>query len=452
MRRAAVLPILTGLILASCVAPTLYHDRAELCSGDPQTECARAYVEDHPEYLLGFAEFDDLGWGWERAQGRVLLRAILAEERDLLMVVFAHGWKHNASTCDTNVTCFRETLRRLHDTESKLAAAAGRAERRIVGIYVGWRGLSSRGKLLTQTTFYGRKGTAHQVGSGAVTELLVRLAEVRAKRHREAEEQGKVSSTRLVTVGHSFGGALIYSATSQLMMERLVVADERGGTVRGLGDLVVLVNPAFEAARYQPLHATVNEESTEEFGSDQSPVFSIFTSTGDSATGRLFPLGRFFSAKLDDYRTDGLRGLQKKANRAAVGHFAPFRTHFLETNDGTPVAEQVADSRTAACGCPFLSAAGSRAIAGRDDGEIVARLREERLASGGQRMTFPTATLVYEQGPSTQNRDKRSAFSPIQVIAVDNQIITGHNDIYRPAFVDFLLYYIMLSTEPTGSP
>ncbi len=447
MRSVVLVAFLAGVGLTSCVAPTLYHDQTKLCSGDPQSECARAAVEDHEEYLLGFVEFDDLGWAWERGQGEVLLRTLLAEQRELLMVVFAHGWKHNASTCDTNVTCFRETLRRLYETEKKLAAANQRAERRIVGVYVGWRGLSSRGGLLKQTTFYGRKGTAHQVGSGAVTELLVRLAEVRQRKHEAAVKSGQESSTRLVIVGHSFGGALIYSATSQLMMERLVVADERGGQVRGLGDLVVLVNPAFEAARYQPLHATVNEKTTAEFTSDQDPVFAIFTSTGDTATGRLFPLGRFFSAKFDDYRTDGERRRQKLSNRAAVGHFEPFRTHFLETNDDTPAAEKVADARTAACGCPFLTTAGARAMALRDDWQILERLREERETSGGVRMTFPTASLVYEQGPSTQNLDKRSPFSPIQVISVDNEIITGHNDIYRPAFIDFLRFYIMLSTQ-----
>ena len=427
-----LLALLAGLALASCVPLKQYHtDRTPGECGDrPQGDCLTTYVENHEEYLLGFVEFDDLGWAWDRAQGRVLFREIRRHRGDVLMVLFTHGWKHNADPCDSNVTCFRETLRGLHAAETALY---GDDARRIVGIYVGWRGDSTRGKLLRQTSFFGRKSTAHKVGSGALTELIVRLKE-------EREMRGKDS--RLVIVGHSFGGAAVFSATSQLIMDRLATA-ALGGSVRGLGDLVVLVNPAFEAARYQPLFETLNEETVGSDPSDpermatyppeQAPVLAIFTSKGDTATGKWFSRGRALAAGKDKARSD----LQRRANRAAVGHFEEFRTHSLTPKGAAVALARVEDRSTEECGCPYGSAS-QRSMGESDEMRSdLDRLRSLRFA-GARAVEFGDVVLRQDKGPD---------HSPILVASVDDSIIKGHNDIYRPAFVDFLRWFIMLSAE-----
>jgi len=434
--------------LTSCVGLEQYHTENRVCewSGPaPEEKCASAYMESHgrhettedeahPEYLLGFIELDDLGWAWDRNQGVALLQAIQkeVEKRDVLMVVFVHGWKHNASVCDTNVTCFRETLRQLHETEIVLAQGEGRDPRRIIGVYVGWRGRSAKGGLWANTTFYGRKATAHKVGSGAVTELLVRLKHIRDEKQNE-----RGSTTRLVIVGHSFGGALVYSATSQLMMERLAIAGAFSASsgeveeVRGLGDLVMLVNPAFEAARYQPLHETLTSEMA--YSENQRPIMAIVTSRADDATGKAFPLGRFFTALTDDYRPDGSKE-QRASNRAAVGHYEPFRTHFLDVNENTPEPHPRKD-KVNGCECPYdFRAQSLETIQG-----TVKSLRAGRKMSNGSVVEFPTANLRH---------DKFSPYTPIQMISVDPKIIQDHNDIYQPAFIDFLRYYILLAEEP----
>jgi len=335
----------------------------------------------------------------------------------------------------------RETLHRLHLHEKARSAWAGGEERRIVGLYVGWRGDSRKGKLLRNLTFFGRKNTAHKVGSDAVTEWIVRLKELQREKVNAERDRGLNYRTRLVIVGHSFGGALVFSATSQLLMERLAVADAREGPVEGLGDLVVLVNPAFEAARYQPLHANITEPEREPpYGEDQKPVLAVFTSTGDTATGNLFPLGRFLSAKKDDYRTDSLGELEKRSNRSAVGHFSEFRTHHLAPNAGTPPPEKVNDEAEG-CGCPYLPKAPEELrMTDQDMAEMeveLQRLRDERKSGGA--MKFSTATLEPKQG---------SPFSPLLMVSVDDSIIQGHNDIYRPAFIKFLTDFIYLLDEP----
>jgi hypothetical protein len=436
-------PLLACLLAASCIPLRQYHTQppdpappkippSDVACFPKADDCSTAFLENRPEYLLGFVEFDDLGWSWDRAQQEIVLSTLEAEvdRGDALMVVFAHGWKHNASTCDNNVTCFREVLAKLYETEVALAGDTG-TPRRIIGVYVGWRGDSSHGKLLKQTTFYGRKSTAHKVGSGAVTELFVRLKQIRERRHREHPG----SATRLVIVGHSFGGALVYSATSQLIMERLALAasSPEDPEVRGFGDLVVLVNPAFEAARFEPLHAAV-EAGT--YPPDQRPVFIVVTSQGDQATGRAFPLGRWLPAKFDDYRNDGLGAEQKKANVKAVGHFPPYRTHFLEPNDHTPEPQKRNDALAANCGCPYSFEAP--AMTHEAETAVMERLREHSWESDAE-LDFPLSTLKLEKGAPN---------APIYVISTDPQIIRSHSDIYQAAFVDFLRYLIMMAGEP----
>lgn len=462
-----ILAALIALTVSGCVGLQQYHRKAPPSLADPATmecvvgeadvpgdgwKCADAYFENRKEYLLGFVEFDDLGWAWDKNQQDELLRAIdgVTETQDALIVVFAHGWKHNAGTCDNNVTCFRATLEQLYRTEQALAEP-GKA-RRIIGVYVAWRGDSAKGKLLRQTTFYGRKQTAHKVGSGAVTELLVRLKEARRQRHSRVAAQGGKSNTRLVVVGHSFGGALVYSATSQLIVERLAVSAAFEDEVQGFADLVVLVNPAFEAALYQPLHQAVLDRAARKhsdgeigFEEDQKPVLAIITSQGDSATGKAFPLGRWFSAKLfDDYRTDGDKSLQQQANQKAVGHFAPFRTHFLNSKASTPPVAKPDTRRDKQCLCPYVFPSGemtaNEQVALSDNVQQLYRDRRNREPI----LEFPTSTLVWEQNKGEHQTPYNS---PIMVISTQPTIIARHSDIYQAAFVDFLRYLIMLTGD-----
>ena len=47
--------------------------------------------------------------------------------------------------------------------------------RKIVGVYIGWRGRSIDLSGLDNITYWDRKAVAEQVGKGGVTELLLRL-------------------------------------------------------------------------------------------------------------------------------------------------------------------------------------------------------------------------------------------------------------------------------------
>ena len=60
-------------------------------------------------YHMAFVEFDDQGWFHDRRQMEALFMLLQNLEKDgrhVLLLAYAHGWKHNASACDDNVICF----------------------------------------------------------------------------------------------------------------------------------------------------------------------------------------------------------------------------------------------------------------------------------------------------------------------------------------------------------
>ncbi len=426
-------------ILSACAPNVQYRTEIAPCKTDTDVKaCAQYSIEENAKYALGVVEFDDQGWFWDRRQMWTLIDRLSEEanRQDLLMVVFAHGWQHNASVCDGNMSCFREALSQVHDLEVAAANVQKRKPRKIFGVYLGWRGLSLQGSWLTNLTFWERKNTAHQVGSSAVTEILVRLNSIRyIKRNVTAEV--KPSSTQLVIIGHSFGGAVIYSAVSQLLIDRFIDYRGEGAPPEPFGDLVVLINPAFEAKRYEPLHQMALERS---YLAGQAPIMAIITSQGDAATKKAFPIGRWLSTLFDKHRDAD----QKAANRTAVGHFARYRTHTLRAvnRDAAPKKPAHAD---VTCGCPYMQ--GTSALSA-DNLELLATFRKQwskGLFKAGWSQSFPGSVLTHDP-----YEKKSHPLNPFFVISVDNEIINGHNDIYRPVFVDFMRYFIQLSV-PSGT-
>lgn len=419
-----ILPVL-GLIavLAGCTSLTLYRDGLQPCKAPlPERACPAAAIQERADpsdpagdYLLGFIEFDDQGMPHRRAQANAVLDALWARaaSEDLLIVVYVHGWKHNAAEGDDNVRHFRALLSALGQLEAEVSKSADRTRRRIAGVYLGWRGLSLDAGLLTNLSFWDRKNTAHRVGAGGVSEILVRLEQVRNVRNKvdRAHDNG---ASRLVIVGHSFGGAVVYTALAEILVERFVVTTGATGVVRdaaGVGDLVVLLNPAFEANRFAPLQAMAVERRS--YFDSQLPVLAILTSEADDATGRAFPLGRSFSTLFETYSSPE----QGTGDRTAVGHYKPFWTHWLEA-DSSEGGNSAADFRL------------QRAIEQAWD--------EDRP---GHVMKFPGSRLTRLPGSAARN--------PYLVVRVDGELIAGHNEIYDPRVWNFLRHFILLSAQDT---
>jgi pimeloyl-ACP methyl ester carboxylesterase len=433
--RACLLAIV-ALSLTACAPFQMYRDDLRLCTNaKPADKCTSHTLQDYIDpdapdaaYTLGFIEFDDQGELWSRKQMWAVLN--LANKRaafeDLLIMVFVHGWKHSAAPGDANIITFREALREQSRLESALARKAGVSPRRVMGVYLGWRGGSITAPLAKELTFWDRKNTAHKVGTGDVAEVLGRLEEIKRVKDNQAGGKDR-GNTRLVVIGHSFGGAVVFTALSKILTDRFVRTVGPEGAVtdaEGFGDLVVLLNPAFEAQLASGLSDMANERRR--YFASQLPVMAILTSTGDEATKTAFPIGRWFSTFWEKTRDvkrhnpvsgDDLIIEQKQANRQAVGHFAPYRTHDLK-----PVA--VSESQPAG----------------------VQEMRQYVVSSQQWENDKPGSVIDFVGSQLIRTSDSAGR-NPYLFVRVDQEMMHNHNHIDDPRLIAFVRQIIQLTSQ-----
>ncbi len=411
-------------------------DYTRCVSSDPETQCPEHAIqvyenatEPQRRYWLGFIEFDDQGQLFDRRQMEAVLEDLARQPGELLIVVFVHGWKHSAAPGDDNIAGFRQALGDLAEME----AVGSENPRQVAGIYIGWRGESITVPVIKELTFWDRKNTSHKVGNGGVTEVFNRIDLIRRMKNGTAENQA--GPTRLAIVGHSFGGAVVFSAVDEILSDRFIAslrASEQ--PVRGFGDLVILINPAFEALRYTPLSDMATETDkidarSKTYPSGQLPVLAVLTSEADYATRYAFRVGRLLSTlfeKVRDMRrhnrVTGQTEIisQKQANVTALGHFEPYRTHTLQLqNEESPVMSSSCEQQV--------------------------RLFVETTRPGWEN-DHPGHAISF--GDVILTRTERSAGrNPYLTIRVDKRLIPNHNDIDDPRIARFLRQLIMLSSR-----
>jgi len=417
----ALLPLLLFALLSACSSNNIYRSNFSNCVVSAQNSCEsnsiqRYNMDSDNEYMLSFVEIDDQGQIRNREQMQALLNQLydMASKESLLMSVFVHGWHHSAKPGDKNVESFKQSLEQLSHVEHTLNK---NRPRKIVGVYVGWRGDSLDVPYLNSITFWERKNTAHEVGHLGMTELLLRLEEIKNVKNTLVPPV----KSRLVIIGHSFGGAAVYSATSQILADRFVDSNSNKSfvdTAKGFGDLVVLLNPAFEALGYAPLYDLANARCS--YMLEQQPKLVVLTSESDQATKILFPLGRTLSTIWESHgsvqRNDCKRPLnydEGVADRYTVGHFEPFLTHELHPATNKQVVQY----------------------------ENIHKIWSEQDAA--QAMKFGSTELKILGKTAPRN--------PYLNVKVDKLLMDGHNDIFRPEIVEFLRELTVLATtEPHG--
>jgi pimeloyl-ACP methyl ester carboxylesterase len=277
-------------------------------------------------YELAIVEFDDQGRCYDRGQMDAVAQRLEAlapydppqAGQDVILVVFVHGWQHNARSDDDNLTAFRALLRETVEYE-KSATAQGAEPRPVLGVFVGWRGLSDYGlgDVVADATFWGRQAAGQRVAVGSVRELFGRL------RHYRNRQQKRNGNPLLVIVGHSFGGMIVFSALAQSLIQ--AASAPVGMLTPEFADLVLLVNPAIEAARYIPIYDLVTNAAFKARITKQLPIFICAQADNDIPIGMVFPLGNAGHAITEATIGD----LEKWCVRHALGFVPHFRTHKL---------------------------------------------------------------------------------------------------------------------------
>ncbi|MBI4755900.1 MAG: hypothetical protein HY778_10930 [Betaproteobacteria bacterium] len=437
--------VVLGALLAGCTPNAAFRTQTTPCAeslpGAEAKDCARvSSVEQTGKYTLGFMEFDDQGWMHDQGQAQMerifkLLDAEAAKpDQNLLLLVFVHGWKHNADHDDGNVAAFRATLEHMYDLDAGKVQIQAREKgvrelpRKVIGIYASWRGLAMADLgPLENLSFYTRKGAADRVAKGSIRELFARLRRFQQAKFQHNPTDPKV---RMIVLGHSFGGLVVYTALSQFLMESAVALDEQDASktpVRPFADMVVLINPAFEGSRYEPLHHIAKGRR---YPPGQPPVFVVVTTANDYATRYAFPTGRWINTLLERERT----GPQKEANRHTLGHIERLRTHTLTPCDGQDLRPP-AGGGAAPCDCPGWKGNLHAGITDDDVAIEEDKARQFRrqweatpggaLRPGWTRYFCGGVKLMHEPGHESRDPD-----TPFWNVYTDARIVDGHNGFY----------------------
>ena len=236
----------------------------------------------------------------------------------MILVVFVHGWQHDARSDDENLSAFRVLLNETVDYENDTRLAGRRAAScpwglrrlaRVVGFRLGRR---RRGRDVLGPA---GGGTA---GGGRIGARVVR--EAAPLPQPPAEERG---NPLLVIVGHSFGGMIVFSALAQSLIQ--AASAPVGRVTPEFADLVLLVNPAIEGARYIPIYDLVTSAAFKARTTKQLPVFICAQAENDQPVGMVFPLGNAGHAITEATIGD----LEKWCVTHALGFVPGFRTHAL---------------------------------------------------------------------------------------------------------------------------
>ena len=283
--RCAPLSLIVALTLASCSTFKEYRPFPDDCYQDGSNA-------KHPGVQLSFIEYDDQGFPWDQNQRRSAT-AHIAATKNVLLVVFIHGWHNDASDYPhKDVETFTTLLNKISQ------AASVQKKYNVYGVFLAWRGERIRGpneainRIITPVrslTFYSCKATASTLANrGFLRDDIYKLTD--AARSRTGDPAKPVT----IVIGHSFGGLILEEAIANDM------AHPRIGSPERMADLVLMLNPASDS-----MIAAITERDFQESPPPASqaplpdgeprPMMVSITSRTDNATGLAFNAGTSIS-------------------------------------------------------------------------------------------------------------------------------------------------------------
>lgn len=214
--KAVVVPwvLIANLLAAGCAS----HMQQYVSVG----EAVRRPL-DSTGVTLGIIEFDDQGVMFDTRQ----LDAVLAEihalaaesDRQLRLVVYVHGWKHDASPYSRNLKDFPGFLEKFRSSDPNVT---------VFGLYMSWRGEALQREepfnrpFQPWITFFSRIRAAGRVARPSFTEALLSvLTAAELEFNQGIVESGAPDRTTSVVIGHSMGGFVVEEAMSKALLGSL---------------------------------------------------------------------------------------------------------------------------------------------------------------------------------------------------------------------------------------
>ncbi len=344
-----LLLIFTGFTCTGCVSNQLYNPTQDQYLQEVTAETDKTISTD-----LTIIEFDEFGMHWEPAQLEDTLKLIEARNesssRGIMLITFTHGWTHDANPDRKigDLTLFKDSLREL---SKQLHAQGAPAPDHVVGVFLGWRGATTRAPLLKSLSFWNRKDAAQRVASYQMRETLYRLA-----RTTKSREDSKV-----LLSGHSMGGMILARTIAPTLSTLLLASDDQGISIPS--DLILLQNPALDGletfqfidylkrTNAQAELRSTNDQTSTTTEPAPGPVIVSITSETDWVTRVAYPVGQIFDNIWKSFRDNLVTNSQnqtlsqKQLANNAQGHLDFLISHHADLDEqGNIVITPVPDA------------------------------------------------------------------------------------------------------------
>ncbi|MDR7040445.1 hypothetical protein J2X36_005228 [Methylobacterium sp. BE186] len=207
------------------------------------------------------------------------------------VLVFVHGWRHDARIGDGNVADLRLYAAHVARFLQQRCPTDPRAcETKVTAIYVGWRGArvdeqglrdlfgdaigGFLGDVSAAATLFDRKPVSEAIAPAAISALRSIESVLATPR-----PDGSQRNNRLIVAGHSLGGNMLATGLKDDVL-KAVRRHAFGKTLPPvLGNLVVLINPASEASKWTTVQRAVWERIALR-ADENTPAAEIVRDTG----------------------------------------------------------------------------------------------------------------------------------------------------------------------------
>jgi hypothetical protein len=234
------------------------------------------------------------------------------------VIVWVHGWRHDASIGDSNVSEFREyAAHAARFIEDRAIMNAQAPKPRVTAIYVGWRGARTDetwlrhtfgtpgawiGNFFAVATLFDRKPVSEAIAPSVLAGLRAVESSLQLYEPATARDLAPLPGPdRMIVFGHSLGGNLLITALRDDLVKKVGLHNTGDYMQPVLGDLVVLINPAAEAEKWMEVQRSVwrrvpmgaaERRTAEEyekshlfFRRDQAPILISATAARDWPPG-----------------------------------------------------------------------------------------------------------------------------------------------------------------------
>jgi hypothetical protein len=320
----------------------------------------------------------DEGYGRVRTLRRTQLDAILEHLKPAdpagatgsaashYVLVFIHGWRHDASIGDSNVAQLRHyaahVARFLADRASTQSSAP---PPRVTAVFVGWRGArtdetwlkrhaghvgSAIGTFSALLTLFDRKPVSEAVAPSVLAGLQsIEAALALRESLDDAKALPRPQRNRMIVIGHSLGGNMLATALQQDLVKKVNRHEAGSYMLPAVGDLVVLINPASEASKWTTIQRAVwsktpmshaerasikdYEASHHFFRDEQRPIIVSVTAAKDWPPGGRRKLDCELPEKREQVESAGVVSKETEYDWATYDLFPAFKGDFRPAAD-----------------------------------------------------------------------------------------------------------------------